>query len=531
MKRKSPDTPLHVSNKSLSKLQVCDDLSRENLIHELQVHQTELEMQNEELRRTETRLADVNAKYTELFQFAPVGYFIFDEQGKVLEVNITATRMLGSNPVNKHFQKFISPEFHKTFYLHRRNVLQSGQKDTCKLRLTNDIYVSLESVAEPSETGNFRSTMTDITVLHKSEETYRLLFELNVIGIFRRILDLADNRYELLDCNDAHARILGYSSREELKNIGMETSFVSKKVWTNYIESLIRDRRVVNYRANVRQKNGNPIWVLINASARDYNKNGELLIEGTITDITEQKRTETRLRSTQRNLRAMASEIVIADERSRQNFAADLHDSVVQTLGAAKLRSELLKEYISPKGSVLFSELKNLIVQSITQSRFIMAELSPPVLNELGFVSAIEWLTEQIESQHDIPITFESACHFIPLVHELQVLLFQATRELLMNVVKHARATEVKVKLGIKGKTIRIEVHDNGIGFNKNKTYRTDSSSGFGLFSVRERLKHFGGQLIIHSKPHEGSRVVVICPTGGGVTFLSKKKNKTRNNN
>ena len=234
--------------------------------------------------------------------------------------------------------------------------------------------------------------------------------------------------------------------------------------------------------------------------------------EDLLKEIAERKRTERRLRSAKDNLRAMASEIVIADEKSRQNFASELHDSVVQTLGAAKLRTELLREYIPEEGSKDYSELYKLISQSITESRLIMSELSPPILSELGFIPAIEWLTEQMASKSGLTVNFKASNGLEPLTHEVQVLLFQATRELLMNVVKHANAKEALVSISGDGNNIRISVKDNGKGFNGKVSFRTDESGGFGLFSIRERLRHLGGQLIMKSKPGQGTGVTIIVP-------------------
>lgn len=233
-------------------------------------------------------------------------------------------------------------------------------------------------------------------------------------------------------------------------------------------------------------------------------------------EIAERKKTEERLRSAQKKLRAMASEIVLADERSRQHFAADLHDSVVQTLGAAKLRMELLREHVRPGGFKMMKDLQDMISQSISQARFIMAEMSPPVLNELGFVPALEWLAEQIEQQHGITVHFNCRKYSSRLVHEVQVLLFQAVRELLMNVVKHSRAGQAIVTVSERAGRIRIEVKDDGMGMNKKDAFRADLSSGFGLFSIRERLKHFGGQLKIYSEQGNGTKITIQAPKGEG---------------
>ena len=157
-----------------------------------------------------------------------------------------------------------------------------------------------------------------------------------------------------------------------------------------------------------------------------------------------------------------------------------------------------------------------MLSQSVTQARLIMSEMSPPVLYELGFVPALEWLTEQIETQHGIAIDFKSSNGAQPLVHEIQVLLFQATRELLMNVVKHAKAGSATVKVSGNKNKVRVEVIDNGVGFDKYITFRPDSNSGFGLFSIRERLRHLGGKLNIQSEPGKGTRVILTAPRTTG---------------
>lgn len=146
-----------------------------------------------------------------------------------------------------------------------------------------------------------------------------MLFELNVVGIFRRTYDPVRKTYDLLNCNDAYARILGYSTPNEIRGIHIGTVVVRKKYWKNYIKLLFRDKKIINYRAKIKQKNGKIGWILINSGARDFEESGKFLMEGTIIDITEQKRTEEKLQSTQKKLRALTSEILKADERQRHN--------------------------------------------------------------------------------------------------------------------------------------------------------------------------------------------------------------------
>lgn len=233
-----------------------------------------------------------------------------------------------------------------------------------------------------------------------------------------------------------------------------------------------------------------------------------------VVEIEERKQSEMKLLAARKNLRALSSEIIISEERARQHFANDLHDTVVQTLGAAKLRSQLIQDQIQRKAKPLFNEMQDMISQSIAQARQIMAEMSPPVLNELGLVPALEWLAETIGSQHGIFISFECRQKPEPLPREIDVLLYQTTRELLMNIVKHAEAENAKVTFSNTGPNLSIEVIDDGKGFDVKDTFKPDSKGGYGLYSVRERLHHIGGQLAIKSKPGQGTTVLIIAPLG-----------------
>lgn len=242
-------------------------------------------------------------------------------------------------------------------------------------------------------------------------------------------------------------------------------------------------------------------------SAELLDRNRELL-----TEIEERKTSEKKLLRAQKNLRAMALEVLLAEERSRQHFATDLHDSVVQTLGAAKLRSQLIQNEIPEGIKPVFAELQELLSEGISQARYIMSELSPPVLNELGLIHALEWISEQTAKKNGLAISYESSVQEMSLTREIEVLLFQTTRELLMNVSKHASARSASVKFYSNGRNLCIEVEDDGKGFEMKKTLHPDSKGGFGLYGIRERLRHIGGQLLIRSIPGQGTTVLVLTP-------------------
>jgi PAS domain S-box-containing protein len=143
------------------------------LIEDLRIHQVELEMQNEELRRAQLELEAARDKYADLYDFAPIGYFAFDETARIQDVNLTGADLLGpskSKLLNLKFSAFVSPGFQDDFYFHMQGLLQTGSQQTCELQLQKKdrtpFYAKLDSIAVKDKTNNLkqiRTALTDIT--------------------------------------------------------------------------------------------------------------------------------------------------------------------------------------------------------------------------------------------------------------------------------------------------------------------------------------------------------------------------------
>ena len=154
----------------LKKISKTDVLS---LVQELQVHQIELEMQNEELRQAQENVAGARDRYADLYDFAPVGYFSLDRKGTIREVNLTGAGLLGlerSRLVNQPFCRWVAPEFQEACRAHFLKVYETGVNQTCEVKIRSQdgqsLFVSLESRAAPGERGperRCRTTMSDIT--------------------------------------------------------------------------------------------------------------------------------------------------------------------------------------------------------------------------------------------------------------------------------------------------------------------------------------------------------------------------------
>jgi PAS domain S-box-containing protein len=178
--RKRAEKILSQKPEAVRKIPV-EDITR--LIHELEVHQVELDMQNDELRKAQAEIELSRAKYVDLYDFAPVGYFTLSPTGKIEEVNLTGAKLLGiekTNLVNRDFRLFVAPEFRKLFDSHRSEVLESDSVQKCELRLikraSDPLEVSLESLSVKSgdeKTLLIRSAMSDITERKKAQTALR----------------------------------------------------------------------------------------------------------------------------------------------------------------------------------------------------------------------------------------------------------------------------------------------------------------------------------------------------------------------
>jgi len=226
--------------------------------------------------------------------------------------------------------------------------------------------------------------------------------------------------------------------------------------------------------------------------------------------VIEHKDNDLELLRYQGQLRHLASELTLAEERDRRRFAQELHDRIGQLLAMAKIK---LAGILDEQPSARLAEVMQLLDTTVQEARSLTFELSPPVLHELGFEAALEWLAAKFQEQHAVSATFIDDRVLKPLSKDIQVVLFQAVRELLHNVAKYARARRVVISAAVQDEFVRIEVSDDGIGFDpKAVIEKRDEDSGFGLFSIRERLGHFNGEMELNSAAGRGARIVLTAP-------------------
>jgi signal transduction histidine kinase len=240
-------------------------------------------------------------------------------------------------------------------------------------------------------------------------------------------------------------------------------------------------------------------------------------------EIHSRQSAEEQLNQFQERLRSLTSQLSLAEERERRRIAVYLHDNIGQKLAISSIKLGQLKDVALAANSESLvaglNDIRLLFKQIIQDTKSLTFKISSPILYELGLEAAVEWLTEELQDKHGIPTYFEDDHQPKPLDEDLRVLIFQAVSELLMNVVKHARARHVQVSLWRDEQQLYIGIYDDGVGFNVTETSSRwgRKNGGFGLFSIRERLKAYDGLLDVKSTPY-GTTVTLSAPLQKMVT-------------
>jgi PAS domain S-box-containing protein len=442
-------------------------------------------------------------------------------------------------------------------YLEERPIRDEGPFLREERNLVNAISQRLGRVAERSQAES---------VLRASDQRHRALLETVMSGFW-----LTDLQGRLLEVNETYCRMSGYSERELLamRILDLEAAETASET-AAHIETIVahgedrfesrhrrKDGTTFDVEASVQYlplEGGRFICFLRDVSDR---KQAEQQIERARNDaVREQQRlevvsralsdSEAELQRTNdellvanetlwRNnetlevrvatrtealahrtsqLQALARDLTRAEERERQRIADVIHDQLQQLLSVARIKLGMTVGQIRTRSNrESLIEADDLLAEALEITRSLTADLRPAILYRSGLAAALRWLGRSYGTRFDLTIAVEAE-EDVDVEEELRVALFRSVRELLFNIVKHARVRIARVQLGrgADGR-VRILVSDDGVGFDPEAVRaREGTGGGFGLFSLRERLELLGGELEVVSAPGRGASFTILAP-------------------
>jgi signal transduction histidine kinase len=210
-------------------------------------------------------------------------------------------------------------------------------------------------------------------------------------------------------------------------------------------------------------------------------------------------------------MRALASELALTEERERHTIAADLHDGIGQALQICKMLVARASTAADPvELAEMLTNAESLLAQTIHDTRTLMFEISPPVLYDIGLEAALEWLIDNQKPSTAARCTYVDDGSEKPLSATVGALVYRMARELLMNAVRHAQASEIELSACRLGDRLVVEVTDNGVGFDP-----AAAVGGLGLRGLREQISSLGGRLEMRSDAGSGTSARLWMPLDG----------------
>ncbi len=208
------------------------------------------------------------------------------------------------------------------------------------------------------------------------------------------------------------------------------------------------------------------------------------------------------------DLREMTIQVTNAEQRARNRLAHAIHDDLQQLLVAAKIR--VPSKDSQPTAEAL-ERVTELIDQSLRRCRSLVSELRPPVLTKGTLGAAFDWLCSHMLEYHELTVDYHCDDPMAGLDEDTKLVVFEAVREMLFNVVKHAGDDRAELRLTRSGEMLGVTVSDRGKGFLPSVD-GTIQTPGYGLISARERIEAFGGRIAIESAPGAGARFTITVP-------------------
>ncbi len=480
----------------------------------------------EERKQTEIRIRKPEQKFKDFMMSANEGFILLDADLNLSEINdkaleifppgSTREELIGKNILS------ISPGLKETgrydkYVAVKETAVPLYFEDVVSDPLFGDRYLTIKAFKVGNGLGLIFS---DSTERKRAEE--KLRYQAAVLENVSDAVISHDLDFNILSWNEAAENIYGWKSEEVIgRSMGDVLQTENADMVRDKIITDIRDKGV--WIGNVVQvrKDGKKRDIQSKISRLMDDKGNPIGYAGVARDITENMIADQKLYVYQKRLKALAFQLTIAEEKERRIIAVDLHDNVAQSLALLRIQVASARKHTSePILKTKLEEVSKTLLLTLQETRNLMSDLSSSSMVEIGLSAAIsEWLEDNIAKRYPIKIKFihKNDDGQDILEDNVHVILFRNVRELVTNTVKHARAKTVSVRIHMEEGFIRISVEDDGIGFapdfvSPENGMNSGMNSGYGLFSVEERMADVNGRFEIVSARGKGCRAVLTVP-------------------
>lgn len=548
--------------------------SPQRLLHELQVHQIELEMQNTELEESRDRSEGLLEKYSDLYDFAPVGFFSLDPQGVIIEANLTGAAALGlerSRLLKRRMLSFVGRSDRQAFLDFLERIYTKQGTQTCEAVVSREdatsFWAGFHGRLNLPGIGPEKCcqiVVSDITLLKEAEEALRqsealfsVLIEQVPVGVY-----VVDGQLRLRQVNP--------KARPVFKDIdgliGQELADVLRILWPAKVAAKIlarfqgtldsgrpyfsssfserrRDLRVKEFYEwqlqRVAMPSGgygvvcffNDVTERKQAEATRRNldimtaSNRKLEIEIARRQKVEkalrrseqgQRRSLEESRLMQGQLRGLSRQVLKAQEEERRRISRELHDVIAQTLTGIEIRLANLKTETGRNVKDFartIAQTQRLVLKSVHIVHEFARELRPAVLDDLGLVPALHSFMNGFAARTGLQTGLTASAAVESLDTVRRTVLFRVAQEALNNVARHAKgASRVDVLIERTSVGLRMRVKDDGRPFSAIDVLRAVDGKQLGLLGMRERLEMIGGSFAIASSPAGGTVITAQIP-------------------
>jgi|GEM_PF-762083 PAS domain S-box-containing protein len=476
----------------------------------------------------ERELAESEEKYRSIYENSSVAILFLSTEGRILSANQEACLMFERTEEEmllNNIDKFLDIEDPRLPALVEERKLTGKIKGELKfIRKDGSRFAGeLSSIIVKDNDNSERISMVirDLTeqkqaeeMLRKSEETYRTIFEYSPLAAV-----FWDRSAKILFWNKTASDVFGWSGKEMIgKKI---TDFLvlgqTQENYKDNIDSLIKAMPQSATLVENTRKDGVVILCEWNNTIIYDKFNNPSTIISIGKDVTEQKRMEKDILESREELRELAAHLQTIREEERTAIAREMHDDLGQLLTSIKMNLSLLSREIGVKDSKItipeideeIKSMAGLIDRSVKGLRKLITELRPEVLDNLGIIQSLEWVTQEFQEKTKISCKFVTDVTELDLKKDYALAVFRITQEALTNIARHAKATDVKVNLNYQEDVLKLEIKDNGIGFNPEKLKNRNS---FGLIGIKERIVLLGGSFDIWGQVGQGTKISISIP-------------------